>query len=282
VFNSAVLVVLYNSEIKSSSTLLSLREHGSLLKSVKLVIWNNGPNLLTNKDVSFLSELDVDIFINETICNESLAVIYNNFLNMVDAQRYIILDDDSKLNAAYINAASKIISQGLGVPEIISFGKIRGPILNGYVCTTSSEISNKDKLLAIGSGMVVGSDFKNELLLKYTNVFDERFYLYGVDTTFFYRVFESCLSSKIEVISGFEHSLSRLESESKSISSFRKLERTYDRGLRLRYYTPIWHTVYLVVKFSFSTVLKKIQKKDTSFYYFSLLKALVMGKHYRS
>jgi len=117
---------------------------------------------------------------------------------------------------------------------------------------------------------------------KYGQVFNQRFYLYGVDTTFFYRVFNSRLISKIKIINGFEHSLSRLEVESDKVKAFRRLERTYDLGISLRYYYSWPKIVYFVFKFTFTHIKNRILKKDTSLYYKHFIKAIVTGTHYRS
>ncbi|MNE26170.1 hypothetical protein D3C80_1195250 [compost metagenome] len=57
-----------------------------------------------------------------------------------------------------------------------------------------------------------------------------------MDTSFFIRLNKLALTEKLQSMPGFEHSLSRLETESKEVKLFRKVERSYDFGLTLRHY----------------------------------------------
>ncbi|WP_413691538.1 hypothetical protein [Psychromonas sp. KJ10-2] len=100
-------------------------------------------------------------------------------------------------------------------------------------------ITRKSKVVSIGSGLVIGRDVAAFVKKIYGDIFDERFYLYGVDTTFFLRVFNSNLSNRINIISGFQHSLSRLQKESNEVKKFRCIERSYDKGLTIRFYKKI-------------------------------------------
>ena len=112
-------------------------------------------------------------------------------------------------------------------------------------------------------------------------VFDERYYLYGVDTTFFLRFNNLNCSDKARVIKGFNHSLSRLEIESSSNKRFRKVERSYDLGLTLRYYRSCREIIFDIVKVFGSSILKMILKRENAFYLRHVFIALLVGKHYR-
>lgn len=281
-FDTAILVLLYNKELQESNTLNTLLQADFHYKNCKIVIWNNGPKPLQDKDVSKFFLLGYKVMINETLGNNALSVIYNTFISDNDAKKYIFLDDDSCLNDEYIKASSTVDRKNVAMPIIKSDLGIESPRIDGVPYSFGMDVGLKNKVITIGSGLVVGIDIIYKLQEKYQSVFDECFYLYGVDTTFCLRLFNCKLTPDIQIIEGFSHSLSRLENESNSIKKFRKLERTYDVGLRLRYYYPLLKQVYLLIKYTYIHVLNKLGKKDTSLLYGHFLKAFIVGKHYRN
>jgi hypothetical protein len=280
--DSAILILLYNCELEDSKTLQTLKRCSVNFESAKLVIWNNGPTSLSSLDVSFLSECNLDISIKQTIVNESLAVIYNQFLGEYKANTYIFLDHDSTLNANYLTESLQVKKGELCVPVILSDGKITSPTINGSVCTNDIKFSPSDKIVSIGSGLIVSKEVVVSLSEKYGKTFDERFYLYGVDTTFFYRIYDSGLTSKIKIISGFEHSLSRLEVENSETKKFRRLERACDRAMTFRYYTSSKVFLYSVVRVSLQIFKRTLTGKEKDIDYFTFIKTLICGKHYRN
>lgn len=280
-FQTAILVLLYNKEIFESNTITSLIKSDVSYSDAKVVIWNNGPVELKNKNCSVLSDLGYTVTIIETINNESLAVIYNRFIQETDAAKYILLDDDSELSKEFINASAASQSCHLSLPIISSEGKVQYPSIDRKRYSLATKIYPNSKVTTIGSGLVIGQDIADALKQRYNNVFDERFYLYGVDTTFCFRLFESDLIKYVKIISGFDHSLSRLGTENSKMTKFRRIERSYERGLKLRYYVPLPKAIYLLLKTG-SSVLQRLcmgKRYQVSFLY--VLKAFVSGKHYR-
>lgn len=281
-FEIAILILLYNKEISESNTITSLLDSNVQYQNARIVIWNNGPKPMAISDSILLENLGYDVVIKETLNNESLAVIYNKFLAENIAEKYILLDDDSTLNASYILASSEICRGELGMPVINSQGEVQSPKINGLPYSKEAEISLKSKVAAVGSGLIIGSEVIAKLKEKYNLIFDERFYLYGVDITFCLRVFDCELTDRIRVISGFNHSLSRLEKESPKMSKFRRLERSYDLGLRQRYYYPLSRSLFVILKVSFRTLKMRFFRQEYRVYLLPLFKAFVLGKHYRS
>ena len=139
-FDTAIIVLLYNKEIAQSTTLSSLMLEEAHFKNAKLVIWNNGPKKLESYDVSFIAELGYDITIEETLNNESLAYIYNSFINSHEAEKYIFLDDDSTLNANYIDEASRSNSSVVSMPIITVNGVAKNPKINSKVYSIRGDI----------------------------------------------------------------------------------------------------------------------------------------------
>lgn len=281
-YQSAFLVLLYGCTIKSSVTLKSFVELNVKLKNCKIVVWNNGPDPIDKKDISFFEGLGYIVEIIETLNNESLAVIYNQFILNNCAEKYIFLDDDSVLNENYLVASSDISKNEIGMPIIKFNREVQSPRIDGDVWSEESKINDDSKVLTIGSGLVVGADVIKIFTKKYIAPFDERFYLYGVDTTFCLRVFSSKMTNRIKIISGFDHSLSRLEKEDVRMSDFRRLERSYDRGLTFRYYKSFPCASYMMIRMIAGYIIRTLLKKKKTVFLKSVFKAYISGKHYRA
>lgn len=280
-YSSSFLVILYGKELSESLTVLSLIElAGVFPKNCNLVIWNNGPNYLSDKDLSKISSKGVSVHFEETIDNISISDIYNKFIHGFPSDRYIILDHDSLLNNDYIDSVFGICCDEVGVPKITSKGIIRSPTVDGHGFSGSEYRSGF--IVGIGSGVVFGSDLCVDLVKSFGDVFDSRFYFYGVDTTFFYRINSLKIPEKIKIISGFEHSLSRLEFESDKVKAFRILERSYDAGLTFRYYHNLLDFMVFLFKCSGSFIFKKIRGEREFINPFLLIKSYVNGLHYRN
>ena len=129
--------------------------------------------------------------------------------------------------------------------------------------------------------MVIGTNICSEIHQYYKNVFDERFYLYGVDTTFCIRLFERKLTGSVNIIPGFNHSLSRLENESVKTTNFRRVERSYGQGLTLRYYYPLLTGIYYLLRVTASTLKRMIFKQTYNVNIIDMFKAFLNGKHRR-
>jgi len=282
-FETSILVLLYNKEIIESKTIITLLESDVQYPNARLVIWNNGPKNLTNVNCDALQKLSYDVVLQETLNNESLSVIYNRFIAENNAEKFILLDDDSALCSSYINESSKSGSATVSMPLISFEGEIQSPKINGRPFLSSDVgVPIKSKVITIGSGLVIGNEIINVLKDKYATVFDERFYLYGVDTTFCLRLFAAGLTNSIKVISGFPHSLSRLEKENTQTTAFRKLERSYDVGLRLRYYYPLRSSAFKLLRITLGSVRRKVLFQPTNVLLKPLIKAFLKGSHYRS
>ncbi|EKO3767286.1 hypothetical protein P0F26_002972 [Vibrio metschnikovii] len=264
----AILIVLYGCELDESSTLHSLVRLSSQLNGVKLIIWNNGPNNLNeNVVLSFKSELDFELI--QTIENISLAKIYNKFLSLNDCDNYVILDHDTSVNFDYLKAVVQF-NGTIAAPKIYSKGVLHSPRV------VQLPLSSKREVTAIGSGLVISKSAVKHISKCFGNVFDERFVLYGVDTTLFYRL-ASCydLEEELFLLPGLAHSLSSDETESISVNQFRLKEKSYDFGLRLRFY-PSYDKIILLFVLIAKSILKKSPLKVGY-----IFKAILSGKHYR-
>jgi GT2 family glycosyltransferase len=273
-FRLVILVVLYNKTPAESSTLGSLEKAlhslNTSYEEVQICFWNNGPEKINS--IASINSPNYSATLVETINNESLSSIYNRFLEMYHSDKYLILDHDSRVSEGYLKEC--LIDQSdFSIPTIVTSHGIQSPKiynLKAYEGTST--------LLAIGSGICLTRKACNIVKSHFSKVFDERFYLYGVDSTFFLRLNKIGYGNKIQVSSNtIVHSLSKFEKEDSAIKRFREKERSYDQALTLRYYFSLFTAV---------TIFKKIigcvflNKSDINLFIF--FSALISGKHYKS
>lgn len=273
------MIVVYNKKIAESCTFNKV-VNSKFSDDSLCVIWNNGP---TSCEEEFLNvyEYNKNIRYHETLHNISLAKIYNEVINKYNAQIYIILDDDSSLTDAYFEAVKQISPNEVGMPVIYYDRKIINPCINGQIYSKGINIDANDTITTIGSGLVVGRDVASQLFKAYNSVFDERFYLYGVDTTFCFRLNKLKINDKIKIIDGFEHGLSRLEGKNDKLTLFRKIERSNDLALQIRYYKEKKHWFLMMVLLLASSIKKFITFQPQQYKYSTIIKTFVKGKHER-
>lgn len=264
------VVLLYNKTVDFSTTLKLFK--CMVIDNAKLIIWNNGPSSIS-LELEYLNENrwgSVELI--QTLDNKPLSYIYNQVIERYPAERYVFLDDDSQLTETYLMAMASS-NAGVAVPAILSHGEYRSPTVSGKFTPGPYQVT--DKVIAIGSGIGVRHDIAQKIKNHYGDVFDSRFALYGVDTTFFLRLYQLGLSDQVEMIDGFEHNLSRLESESQAMSRFRQVERAYDLGLTIRHYTPWKQAIFVIFKQAVKLTLGKL----TWLQFVALCKAFKTGRH---
>lgn len=280
-FKTAILILLYNKEIRESRTVSSLIASSSQFENARLILWSNGPRKLECYDVSKLVNLGYEVEIVETLDNKSLAVIYNLFIERNEAEKYVFLDDDSSLNSGYIEEACCSISTEVAMPVISSNGVAKNPKIKSLTLNKGHKVDPEDRVFTIGSGLVVGREVILKLFKHFSKPFDERYYLYGVDTTFCHRLYLSGLTKTVKIISGFDHSLSRFEDESDYVKEFRRKERSYDRGMTLKYYSSLTTSLYVFSVSIVYTIKCMVLRKRSSMSLPLLFKSYLTGKHYR-
>jgi hypothetical protein len=252
--------------------LLELYNNGDLVKGCKVVIWNNGPN-----SISFelpYNNGDVEWFFEESINNMSLAKIYNQFISSYSAERYVILDYDTKPNSNYIYDVLSLSIDKIGIPIIKNKGVVQSPRVNrGF---SLPPYRKTDSISAIGSGLNFSNKTVEMFINEYGNVFDDRFVLYGIDSTFFIRLARIGLNDELVLCSEIQHSLSRLENEGSGVTEFRRIERGYDFGLQLRFYFRFKLLV------SFFKILIFSLGRNNSISVWHIFSSFIRGYHPRS
>ncbi len=205
---TSIIVVLYNCEIKDSQTLAGIVAAKINFEQSTLIIWNNGPKTLTDHNTEQLTKLGLNVSIEQTVDNHSLAEIYNAFIKKYPAKHYVILDDDSSISGNYLNQLNALESEVIAYPIILSNDKPCSPKINRTKLTKNTQpetikFKDSDNVEAIGSGLIISDQLAQKIKSHYGDIFDERFYIYGVDTTFCWRVSNTISTSKITVVDGF-------------------------------------------------------------------------------
>jgi GT2 family glycosyltransferase len=279
--NGTILIVLYNKKIEESQSYISLISQDIEYNNIDLLIWNNGPKQISPNTLECIQHRFNSIELIETIDNQALSVIYNKASVRNTENFLIILDDDSSLSKEYIENALTCKSEQCLVPLITHNNTIQSPRIKKKKVSSLELPKNRDGFVSISSGLVIGSNIRKELKTHFGDTFDERFYLYGIDTTFCLRLGQLKLLNSLHIIPGFEHSYSKMESESKTVTEFRMKERAYDEGLRVRYYkskpSMAFNLVKRIFRLLFDKVLKKSNLKNTY-----IIDAILSGKHYKN
>ncbi len=283
-YDNAYLILLYNKEVFQSKTFVSLISADYFNERSIVIIWNNGPNHI---DVDICKEKLVKYYsveVIETIDNIGLAEIYNTFISRVEAKRYVIFDDDTVLNCEYLKSIDNVEIDESATP-IICHGDYRvEPVINGKIYKGPPTCLSEDtkKITSIASGLVIGSRFAKRVERQFGKVFDERFILYGVDASFFYRINHMKLAYKFIVLPQLTHSLSRLEKESEQMTKFRVIERANAHALLTRYYRPFLFAWRSVIVSIFKYFVKRILNIEDDLHLKWYIVAFLRGKHYRS
>ncbi|NVJ64557.1 MAG: hypothetical protein HWD84_10065 [Flavobacteriaceae bacterium] len=280
-YRTAFLILLYGKEAQDSISIESLSKLDSELENCKLLIWNNGPDYLKNEPVK-LKFNDVETV--ETVENLGLASIYNSFIDKVDAEQYVIFDDDTVVTAEYLRSLTTLSIDNAGVPIISHGNKRYEPVVNGRLFKGEpyTEVGENDTITSIGSGLVLGRNVINTVKSQYQHVFDERFMLYGVDDTFFRRINAIRLGQRFIILTALSHSLSRLEDENSQTKAFRIKERAYAHALICKFYKPRRLSLTLFLKNCFKYSVKRLFNIENDLHQKFFIIAYFKGKHYRA
>lgn len=252
----AMVVILYGKRFEESKTLQSLIKFSHQLD--QLLIVNNGPENLDIHDPFFvaLSKKHKHVEFENQIQNKPLSWIYNDFIDSIDSDYYVLFDDDTEINLDYESFLFQMNNIDLELPKIISIiGKKQYyPKHNEQIVFENGLIKSGGELFSIGSGLIISNKIKNTFKKHNLELFDSRFALYGVDFSFFRRLNKMKEDSFLISSQNFlNHSLSGAE---KVISKWRAKERLYDEVLTIKYYRD-FHFIRLV-----RLILMKILKGD--------------------
>ncbi len=273
-----IIIVTYGIAPESCTTLSSFMANQHHLDGISLSIYvrNNGP-------VSYQSSLSIpNLVYSESIDNVSLAKIYNQAIEAMDCDYYLILDHDSFLNEEFLSEVSRFVRQNkedVLFPFIKSKDVIRYPRISRELVANPISANFNRPISTITSGMVLSRDLINQVKIYFGSVFDERFILYGVDSSFLLRLRKTSDKHKLKfrVAGTLQHSLSSDENESEKMKLFRSTERLYDLALQTRYYFRV-RILYIIIRDLCKAIF--LQKNIRPIFIF--LHVIVSGKHPRN
>jgi hypothetical protein len=267
-----ILVVLYNKKTFESKTLKSFAQANEIAKEFSMTIWNNGPNYLNSDEFDWVNNNFPNSRIIETIENIALSKIYNEFIKMTSSDYYAFFDDDSTLDIGFLCRLISFVGNGVAVPKVYHDEHICSPLVEGKF--KNGPFKCNDKLVAIGSGVIISKEIIDTVRNEYGDVFDGRFGFYGVDYSFFLRLQEMNKINLISIIGDIQHSLSSYLKEDTLRSKFRRRERSIDYALQLRFYSKskFLSVTKELVRFLFG---KRVYEPHIVISYY------IKGKHYK-
>ncbi|BFT29613.1 hypothetical protein D210916BOD24_07890 [Alteromonas sp. D210916BOD_24] len=236
-----IVVVLYNKTINQSKTISSLLDNVDLLldAEVSLAIWNNGPHTIKDEVEQFISSQRFKrLIICEDVTNSSLSMVYNAMLDP-DCTN-IFFDDDTVITEDYVFSINDFMKSERDVflPKIESLKQQRYPKVNKRTGNYDGELDELS-VVSILSGLSIKKKTLKRLKDKFGNVFDERFNIYGVDTTLFYRL-KSLKFDRYYVGGTLQHDLSGISAGgAENVSIFRVKERLWDFTLQTILYRKL-------------------------------------------
>lgn len=240
--NNIIAVVLYNKEFSSSLTLNNLLH--ITLNNTHLVIINNGPNEIEFDSLYYeLKSKFTSVTYLEYLENRSLAVIYNTIINNYNEyDRFILFDDDTNISDLFFQDMQNYynVDVMLQIPRIIDSERklIHYPLCNDkvYNADIPYTFNVNDKIISIGSGLVIYKSLVECFRKDNLKLFDERYALYGVDYSFFRRIqrIKKQYDIRVQIFSTLEHSLSKTNT---SFSEWRHREHLYDYAISCRFYS---------------------------------------------
>lgn len=286
--NITAIIILYNSNIENSKTIQSLLSTNIKDINLKIIIWNNGPNFLTEQECQKFSNIfslkKIKLSIYEDINNVALSKIYNLFLNKENYDFFSVLDQDSQLNEDFFKNIEKNSNYDVIIPSIYSHGWRREEnSLCFPVYHKNHEIFDKKtfqmgEIESISSGLTLS----HRLITSITNIkkeiFNEKYALYAIDTDFFINlktldntVYKGVCVGKIN------HSLDFNLQDRKKISPSRKLEMEYSKVLN-----KLFHDKKNTLNVFFYLFRKFLRREYSSSIFLKLLKCLIKKQHPRA
>jgi hypothetical protein len=282
------IIILYNANIESSNTFQSLLNSDIHDITLNVIIWNNGPEILDQQECrqykSICEHKNIGLSIYENLHNMALSKIYNAFIKQENFDFFTILDQDSILNNDFFQNI-KINNQfDVIVPEIYSAGWISKenslcfPIYHENRKLFDKKVFTMGEIESISSGLTLSSQLVKYIRKNKEEVFNERYALYAIDTSFFLdlRALKQTQFKGI-CIGKINHSLDFNLQDRKKISPVRRLEMEYSKVLNKIFYDK---------KSSLNVFLylfRKFTRREYSFSeFFKLVKCLFKKKHPRS
>ncbi|POE19821.1 hypothetical protein BV923_18955 [Pectobacterium odoriferum] len=235
--NITSVVIIYNTELCESDTLKSLLACHFENVDLEICIWNNGPSLLNDNDISeFISKCnkkEIRVKIYQDIRNLALSKIYNFFIKNENFEFITILDQDSHLPKNYFTTLTYHQDADIVSPIIIAekdgVSSQTDPHFYGDTNLMIGEGKVSIKIDSVMSGIALSKAGINKINSFRGYVFEERLAFYGIDSDLF-RVINAMDDNKkslnIYCANKIYHSFAMFDPNNKK-DSFRIMEMFY-------------------------------------------------------
>ncbi|MDY4376085.1 glycosyltransferase family protein [Pectobacterium carotovorum] len=273
----SILVVLYNTPIRDSSTVKSVIKSVLELKnrnaSYNLLLWDNSHASSSENVVrSFCNEmLNNGVYVSYKHCpeNKPLSEVYNNFIcTYKEVSDYLmIFDQDSSFTSNFFNLVEDALSvyrPDLLLPIIKHKNNIVSPskiyyIKGRYFKYPPCGNISPQYLSAINSGMVIASCYLSKTKFKY----DNRLKNYCTDD-YFMRQFRKNKGVVFVLDYVFEHDLS-LSTLNENSTDLKRRYNELINGREVVYNDNLIEWILIKVYFYFHRIYMALRYKDLSY-----------------
>lgn len=259
-----ILLIIYNATLCASETLSSLFKADLSGAELEIIIWNNGPQVLSDDDVnnyiSHCKTLKISTRIYQDIRNASLSKIYNNFINNVDYDFVSIFDQDTNINADFFQNIVKNPSVDIICPEIYLINKENvksSPVYNKAKVNTDFVAQgefNANSIFTCASGLSLSSHLTQRVLKEYGFVFNEAYAFYWVDHDLFerLRIFEHihgvCIGKMYHDMSGAGNDYSVMKESAKLEHGYGKILRRVNSDKKMGLVRNLLYAIKYILK----------------------------------
>lgn len=190
--NIKIIVVVFNSALEDSETLVSLNEQleGGYI-SAELIIYDNSSISMYDQKIVTSLQKKYKVCYKHTPQNLTLREIYNQAICSLDSNEYLMfLDDDTRLPKDFFYHAEQNIKNysaiDLFVPKIFVKGSLYSPhrcysFIDKKLNKLNSGKNVTRNISAINSGMIIKSSYFKSTNFIYPDFVD----YYGTDRVFF-------------------------------------------------------------------------------------------------
>jgi GT2 family glycosyltransferase len=266
--NFFIVIVLYNTKLEDSKTLISLNNFSE--NEMNVFIYDNSSIPLTSSDSFKFNKLNISYFSDLT--NPGISKAYNMALKIAFDQKkkwILLLDQDTELSESYLKEIKKIDFNSFPkeivavIPNIVSSENVLispAKMFIGGICIPlklKNGIISK-RITSINSGVIINTDFINSI-----GGFSLEFPLDMLDHWYFKKIYDnkksvfllnSCIKQELSVSKNFQDNVS-YERYKKMLSSENKFIKDQS----------VLGLIIFKIRL-FLRVLKQIRYKNSNYY----------------
>jgi GT2 family glycosyltransferase len=186
-----VLIVLYKTSMRDSSTLETLARQTANGSTTSLLIWDNSPTSMWDEQTAAALKSQFEqVNYRHTPENTPLSILYNTAIHESTRDLIVLLDQDSELSETYLQTAQESADTlphiFLFAPKVYANGEIMSPgCFNNYKGWQPTTLTTGPQPTAQRTVVTSGLVIRRSLFETYDIRFNESLWLYAIDTDFF-------------------------------------------------------------------------------------------------